>query len=291
MNEVRFLVTGECERGGLAESFQRCFGSTGASFSVARCPAQSFTSSPLTEPPSSRARDTIDKFAISLLEEVHEHPDALVVGVDDLELQNDPLETVAAIRAAISRGMEIRWSSLNARNRVADRMREYCSFHLLVPMVEAYFFGEPEALERAGAVRRSLFDCVSSDPEQFQVEDAEYLAAPETTPESEPNPERRKRSWAKKVALRRLHPKLYLKFLCSPDDPFGAHYRETRGGVEALRMLAWARVISNGDHVQFARALFADIADFLGTPAPFPGAEPEATSRFAQRRDRVLRNI
>ena len=115
------------------------------------------------------------------------------------------------------------------------------------------------------------------------------LAAPETTPESEPNPERRKRSWAKKVALRRLHPKLYLKFLCDPTDTKSRAYVETDGGCRALGTLDWRAVHAVAEHLQFARSMFEDLALGLGVAHPFPGTSHPVTGNLLAAA--VLRNL
>ncbi len=57
-----------------------------------------------------------------------------------------------------------------------QNVRERCSFHLMAPMTEAYFFGEAAALKRAGAMRNpSRFDRQVCDPEAFTVADSRYL--------------------------------------------------------------------------------------------------------------------
>jgi hypothetical protein len=234
--------------------------------------------------------DLVDKFADKLLREVDEHKDALIIGVDDLEF-NAPEPTVNAVCDAVERRLEYRWSSKKARTRAQARLTERCSFHLLAPMPEAYFFGEPAALVRAEADKRpSRFD-IETNVEQFAIGDQEYLSYPEVTPEAEPNKERRKRTWAKGIDERRRHPKLYLKFLCSPDDPFGDVYREGKHGVAALQSLAWAQVAADRTHAMFARALLGDIADYLEVDSPLPGMEHPLTSRRTHRRDPRLRNL
>jgi hypothetical protein len=86
----------------------------------------------------------------------HGTPPDLVIGVDDVELVNaaHPDVVVQVPRDAVRSHVEQTWSGA-ARDRVYARLRDHCSFHLLKPMVEAYFFGEPAALERAGRVSSS----------------------------------------------------------------------------------------------------------------------------------------
>ena len=287
--EVRLVVTGKCERLALGSSLGRVFGAP-TRFVTADGEVHSFSSTTLASP-SSRLLDTIDKFADRLLREVDEHDNALVIGVDDLELDNTAWVTVEAVRAAVQRRLAGRWSGLSARERAAEKLRTRCSFHLTVPLLEAYFFGEAAALQRAGCTAPSLFDPAARDPEDFAVDDPAYLSEPELTPERERNPERRKRTWAKALEQRRRHPKLYLKYLCSPNDSRVNRYHEAEGGRRALELLAWAKVLAKGSMTRFARSLFADVADFLGVASPFRGDEHELTSRHAQRAERTLRNI
>lgn len=291
MSEVRFVVTGDLEREALAESIGRLFTNDSADFVVARGLCHPFTSTPLREKPSQGVLDSVDKFADRLLREVDEHRDAMIVGIDDLELDNDAGRTVRHVREAVKRRMEYFHSSAKPKVRLARRIASRCSFHLMVPMTEAYFFGEPAALVRAEANKRpSLFDG-TCDVEEFLVEDPEYLRYPEVTPETVPNKERRKRSWAKNVDVRRRHPKLYIRFLCSPDDPFGNVYRELRQGATAFKSLAWDQVAHNSAHMKFARAIVADIADFLDVQNPLPGKEHPLTARSASRHMSTLRNL
>ncbi len=98
------------------------------------------------------------------------------------------------------------------------------------------------------------------------MDDPDFSGAPATR---HANPERQQRSWAKPG--RERHPKLYLKFLCDPDDPFGKTYREAVGCKAALELLDWPRVLAHPTHVRFARALVADIADGLGVVSPLLG--------------------
>jgi hypothetical protein len=248
-----------------------------------------FTSSEL--PPDPPAFDParpslVDKLAAALVSAVDPGrsgvPADLAFLVDDLELFNArvPERAVHHVRVAVERHIEARWDSADRRRRSANLVRERCSFHLLSPMVEAYFFGEPAALERAGAKRVAQVDPILRDIEDFVTEDPDFLAPP-----SGKHP-----VWA--TAQRARHPKRYLQFLCDPQGGNPRAYRETKGGHDALCSLDWRAVLGPPSHVRFARALLADLAealDRLEDPAPFPGAPHELTSR--SHRDNVLRNI
>jgi hypothetical protein len=284
--KIRLVVTGDCEEAALHHALQNCF--PDARFDRPHR-VDSFTSTPLRDPPSPGCKDTLDKFTHKLVE-LTDEDDALVIGVDDQELHDNPANLAHALRQSVQRKIEEFASSLPSRERLAQKLRERCSFHLLVPMVEAYFFCDPKALKQGGAIIESRFDSLKHDVEDFVVDDVDYMTAPETTAESEPNKERRKRSWAKAIEVRRRHPKHYLKYLSSPHDPFGSQYKETKHGADALRSLDWTRVLAEQTHVRSVRALLNDIADFLSWP-PFAGNEVQDTSRSAPRRASVLRNL
>jgi hypothetical protein len=186
--------------------------------------------------------------------------ETLVVGVDDLELHHTGrLETVAtALTQSVVRVLE-RWSSSEAkRERLAGAVARRCSFHLLVPMVEAYFFAEAAALTRAGASLPSRFDPFR-DVEDFEVDDPEFGTTD------------------------RRHPKRYVSFLSQ------GQYKETRDGVAALATLDWPTVLVTHAHSQVARALVDDVADFLETDRP-AGRLSLVTARSTHRLRRVLRN-
>jgi hypothetical protein len=204
--------------------------------------------------------DTLDKFALKLIERVDELGDALIIGVDHLELHSAPQRATDVLRSAIARGLATLESSLARHERLRTAVAERCSFHLLVPMVEAYFFGEPEALTRAGAVHTSRFNPQTQDVEAFVVEHPPF-------PEADAR-----------------HPKRYLKFLSD------GGYRETKHGVAALKDLSWPTVLATPTFTQSARALIDDIADFFQLDGPNGQLHPE-TARSTPRRDRVLRNL
>ncbi len=283
---VGLIVTGKCEQKGLCDSLARVFPE--ARFELLDR-VESFTSADVRELPESVVPGTtLDKFAASLVAAVEEEPPDLVVALDDLELINAPHpEQVAgrvrdAVHAHLSRHP---WTSEATREKVTQRVRARCSFHLLAPMVEAYFFAEPEALVRAGASRPSRVDAAAIDLEAFVTDDPDYLGHPPVPHKQSP----KRKSWAIPLSERSRHPKHYLRFLCDPANPYTDRYVETKGGAEALRELDWSRVFAHRERVRLARSLFEDIADRLGVPHPFPGEGHPATSDFKSAR--VLRNL
>src|SRR5262249_22725758 len=134
-----------------------------------------------------------------------------VFGIDDLELPNreHPDQVIHAFRSALTAELESRRPTVNAPafDKLVGRLKEYCSFHLFVPMTEAYFYADPAALEAIGCTRQPVLD-PNADVELFSTNDADYLAAP-----TQPLP-----SWAIDPSSRPHHPKRYLQFLLNPNS-------------------------------------------------------------------------
>jgi hypothetical protein len=284
---VGLIVTGQCEERGLCDSLERVF--QGTRFEVLRR-VESFTSADVREMPVSPAPSTLQNFASRIVADIAEvdDPPELLLAIDDLELVNAPHPELVADRvrnAVLTHLQRHDWTSQAAREKAARLVRERCSFHLLAPMVESYFFAEPEALVRAGAGRPSRVDAKVIDLEEFVTDDPDYLGHPVVPNKQSP----KQKSWAIPLPERARHPKHYLRFLCDPNDPHTRRYVETKGGAEALRKLDWAHVFARAEHVRLARSLFEDIADRLGVLHPFPGEGHPATADF--KNARVLRNL
>jgi hypothetical protein len=286
MKKVVLIVTGECERRGLAASLQRYFPS--ARFEQPQL-RDSFTSArlKLTDLPGGPRPRQVDRLAAAMVAvtdpgRTGERPD-LVIAVDDVELPNlDQVDVVVSqLREAVRHHLAIYpWASDRRREQVTQRLREHCSFHLLCPMVEAYFYGEPAALTRAGAQIPSSVDGRALDVEDFITHDPPFLEVPD-----------REKYWAKPD--RQRHPKHYLQYLCDPvgdeQNPSPSRYRETHGGVKALRELDWSGALSQEAHARLARSLFTDLAEALEVDNPLPGTCHPETSNPGP--EAVLRNL
>lgn len=61
-------------------------------------------------------------------------------------------------------------AATHREHRHVQELSRRCSFHLLCPMLESYFFGEPAALARAGAARPALLSA-SRHLEAFESAD------------------------------------------------------------------------------------------------------------------------
>lgn len=280
MKSVTLFVTGRLEEGALADSLRQVFG--GVELTTHKL--EGFTSNRLPrERSTDEKRRYADAIAGRLVGEAFPgrtgKPPDLVIAVDDLELANqDQPEVVVEHLAGAVRDHVERHFQAGARDRAYETVRRRCSFHLLCPMVEAYFFGEPAALTRAGAVRPSLFAEATTDVEAFDVDDAAFLAPPDVDD---------KHDWRR--SDRRKHPKRYLKFLSDADANGDSKYAETHGGADALRTLAWSGVLRHQDRARFARSLFEDLAEGLGRSSPYPGDVAEVT--WCRGRSGILRNV
>lgn len=269
MTTVALIVTGQCEQG-LGHLLRRVF--PGVTFEV-RPVRDGFTSAELKAEPevSPPARPTnLQKLAALLVAEVEpgrrEAPADFVVLVDDLEPHNaaHPERAVAHVRTAVQHHIANHpWPSERSRVSAAERVRARCSFHLLVPMVEAYFFGDalhPEkpgltcALDRAGARTASSFDAETHDVEAFVASDPPFVDPPTVGKHDLP-------AWARHGRDR--HPKHYLQYLCDPEGAQARPYIESKAGRRALERLEVARVLARSEHARFFRSLIVDLADAL----------------------------
>ncbi len=159
---VALLPTGRTEWHGLAIALQRLFRAhefyalpEPTVFHSMRGPFNGFTSSTLTE---RHEREYLPESALELVglaarealgDGAHREAADDVVVIDDLELANrhQPDRAVRVFRRAVEHHLE---GLQGTRKRTETALRERVSFHLVVPMIEAWFFGDPQALRRAG---------------------------------------------------------------------------------------------------------------------------------------------
>jgi hypothetical protein len=295
LTKVAILVTGDLERVALAPSLRAMF--PDVEFTTHK--VNSITSTTVGSPPSSRAlREGAPAYElirrlwkmVTVPVNQGERPADFAVAVDDVELFNllphgSPAAVVELVRKAPAAFLCEQFSDDRARTRHADTLRQQCSFHLLCPMVEAYFFGEPAALLRAGVPTSRAPQLRAGDLEDFTVNDPAF-AAP-TAP-----------AWQQQRARRvsgglnpDKHPKDYLDFL---RDPTELTYSETTDGVRALETLAWPRIGASDTEVTLLRSLFEDLSDALGVVNPLgPGVTHSATwpARLVNRNALSLRNL
>jgi hypothetical protein len=276
MPSIGLITTGECEHRALGASLLRVFEGVGLEIvQPFERPVPSITSNYLGYPGPTSGGTHVDKLIGSIMATLEGRgaPD-FVLAVDDLELANiaTPHHVTQLVADAFRRCL-----GDTPTHTALARVRERCSFHLLCPMLEAYFFGEPAALQRAGATRPASLD-PSHHLEDFLAVDPTFLG---------PADGRREHPWRRPDRDR--HPKRYLSFLVDPDDDELTAYKESRDGVRALATLDWAQVFRfQPPGITFAYSLFDDLADALGVPNPFRGTCHSLTTR---RPAGTLRNV
>ena len=161
-----------------------------------------------------------------------------------------------------------------------DKLKSQTSFHLLSPLLEAYFFGDPNAVQAMGISSDAPKLKADNDLEHFETDDAEYLeAVSELSGKGALSAEQ----WYPR------HPKEYCKYLLDPRAPFDPKtkiYKETNQGVNALKTLDAQTVLAAETHQQFLRAFINDLATAVGQET-IAGEEHPLTSGPGE----VLRNI
>lgn len=210
-------------------------------------------------------------------------PADLVIVIDDVELGNLGQETIIATHFRIAVEEELRKYNTATETRYRNIIREKCSFHLLKPMVEAYLFGDPNALRIAG-VPTGINHCLvhPSDVEQFQTYDTEWLPAcyAENVKKQQNTP------WWR----HEYHPKHYIEHLTERGQVF---YEETHHGKNALMQLNWNKVPKCQPDTPIIRSLFEDISDWFGIQNPISGATHPAfyPTKAVNRESLLLRNM
>ena len=229
MPSFGLITTGECERRALGASLLRVF--EGAGLEIVqpfRRPVPSITSNYLGYPGPTSGGTHVDKLIDSIMATLEGRgaPD-FVLAIDDLELPN--IATAHHVTQLVADAFRRKLGNTPTHSQLA-RLRERCSFHLLCPMLETYFFGEPAALQRAGATRSAILD-PECHLETFHAGDPAFVDPCDV----------REHPWRRPDRGR--HPKRYLSFLVDPEDDGRAVYKESRDGVRALATLDWAQVV------------------------------------------------
>lgn len=276
MSRVVLITTGSMEELAFPRSLARLFPEHQF---IALPRMDSFTSATL--PPNyaqlreKRSRLNIEKFATKMVGQIaggrRDDPRAdFVIGIEDMELCNAaaPEHITGALRDAVDHSLA-NWGDAPTRKRLGDQVRSRCSFHLMTPMTEAYFFADPAALARATAPAPDhpcQFDPSTCDVEAFHVDDPAYVDAPLV-----PKQQRERHDW--RCEDRQGHPKRYVAYLTDPRLDGKARYAETTHGRDALADLDWPAIV-RGDRspavARFARSLLADLVDMLGPSASCP---------------------
>ena len=269
-------------------------------------PYPGFTSAPLTsaqlDTPPESARELVSRAAQEALGDRRHAAADLVFIIDDVELPNmAQLDRVVAVMRRAVEGHLSELERVGHHGRTAAVLREKVSFHLIAPMVEAWFFADDCALAAAGVPAGTAvhFD-TATDPEAFVTSDPAYLHATEADcPEWAATPTRRQKKLRPKwlgSQPREQHPKGYLQWLCrAPGERNCTGYSETDGGNQALGNLSWPAVGKRHPaHFALLRALVEDLVDGLASDPMFDVGSPHGnppTTRSGAPREALLRNI
>lgn len=304
---VAILPTGETEWIGLSQAFLRLFPEHDFYCLPPKAVKESngtfngFTSNALSETheqnPPEAAVELIEQAAQAGLRDKRRLPADLVLIVDDLELNNahQPERVVSVMRRAVEKHLE-GLREKHIRDQTRECLRAKVSFHLIAPLIEAWFFADPKALQKAGVPDgKAVFFGTEVDPESFKTTDGAYLKATEADCPclDRKRPKKTRPKWLGNIR-RDFHPKAYLQWLCL--DPLAktcTSYSETKSGGPALAGLSWEVLLKRPPaHFAFLRALIDDLEE--GLEAIVPGSSrqvAELTRRLPRQTGLVLRNI
>ncbi len=286
MTRVALIVTGRLEQTGLPIALGRLF----PDVEFVSEYYEGFTSNRLSAapPPAQRPAGIMtnpEKIATAMMLALDPGRNGIsadfAFALEDLELANDdqPERVVDVFREAVRSRLPHLYDTALRQNRRVKHVPLRCSFHLLRPMAEAYLFGDPGALQRAG-VKREPSLLAGRDLEEFHTDDPDYRAVIEVSRQGSTS--------------RLHHPKWYLRWLCDPaGEPRARAYRETEEGVAAIQKLDWNRVLGQPGQCPFLRSLVVDLANALDLSLPFPDSpcHPLAARHNFERRNPILRNI
>jgi hypothetical protein len=247
---VDLIVTGKLEAKALGPALQRWVGRAGMAISIGETVQVRSMTNQRVAGGGLWSKGLLGKAdealrAMLALLEAHDAPE-LVLLVDDLEVANagnvDMVREV--LRAEVARR--------DLSDAEAVMLRSRASVHFAVPMIEAWFFPDRQALGAAGSQHGHGAWDPTSDAEAFVVDDRSYLAWHVGI-----------RDYARAPAgLVERHPKRYLDYLCRP-----RRYREIenarwRGasGQAALAGIDWNVVPQGEPQMAHLRGLLDDLA-------------------------------
>jgi hypothetical protein len=290
---VQLIVTGDLEQLALVNALSSVFPQAGSGARVDWRPAIK-----IEEPAKSRLRpihqvDAPNGLMMKLAESLRTvnlpnppgrpPPDLLLV-IGDVELNNlyNERSLIEHLQAAVPLMLTKR--SPREQASLTAALRDRCSYHLFRPMMEATFFGDPDALRRAGVGAAERPRRTQPDVEEFESDDPVWL--PRCATEN-----------ARKAAMghdwwrHERHAKEYLIHLANRPGCLG--YNERKRGADALSRLNFSAVV-NTQPSPYLRALFDDLADWLGVPNPLGPTDPalpRPPTALCADPGRLLRNI
>lgn len=271
---IKLIVTGDSEKVSLHQSLKSCFPTHTVNgdlviWDVPR-KVHGATSSRLVQglAPSTPMKDMVNAMFSEILagKKPNGSPPDFVIVIDDVELGNVGREHVVVdsfLTAVNAKLVQLQGLHSAAQfNSIQNRIRTCCSFHLLCPMVEAYFFSAPNTLTHGGVA-------AAINPRLVHPTDVEQFDA---SPDPDP-------AWqatcisknATQIALMpwwrtERHPKHYLTHLLSVSK--APAYHETTLGASMIEATHWPTVAKNQTDSPIISALLEDIWDWYGIFPP-----------------------
>jgi hypothetical protein len=200
-----------------------------------------------------------------------EEPFDLAVIVEDLEIANVDNEIVVRdhVRQSARRVLAALPQKLSVR--VAATLRTKVSFHLAVPMIESWFFGDLDGL-KTEVPRVHWPPSLGSGPDHERFRTADPAYAVDDGLRCPNRAGRWKVPWL--IERREEHPNAYLAWLLrDATHAKCTSYMEAHEGVRLLSGLSWTAVLGHPEAYPFARALVRDLETTLGlSTAPGGGA-------------------
>jgi hypothetical protein len=298
---IKLIVTGDSEKLSLHKSLQKHFPihTANGDLVVWDSPrkADGVTNFRVQAgPPSSSMTKLVNVMFVEVLASRQPNgtrPD-LVIVIDDVELGNVGRENFVV--QAFQRAVGAKLTELQGMHSAAEfndiqtRIQSCCSFHMLSPMVEAYFFADSMTLTSCGVAAGNQPVLVHpTDVEQF---DASHDLHPQWQSACQIKNLQQKsiNAWWKTER----HPKRYLTHLLSVSA--APAYHETTLGASMIEATNWSTVAKTPTDSPIISALLVDIWDWFGQAPPagqFQGASSTTTYQVKTTRpiQRVLRNI
>ena len=300
---IKLIVTGDSEKAALHRSLAQCFPTHTASgdsvvWDTPRAVkgVTSYRLNPAASPSTPMKNLVEAMFAEALnSKQPKGTPPDLVIVVDDVELGNAGQEgvIVQAFQTAVKDKLNAlqQQQSASKFSRIQARIQTACSFHLLCPMVESYFFADSATLA-VGGVPTSVSPQLGhpTNVEQFNASsdkhpDWQALCQSENS---------RQHSLANLWWQTERHPKRYLSHLL--DISGVGDYFETTLGAQMIEAVNWNRVAKTSTDSPIISALLEDIWSWFAQTPPLGdcvGQSSPATYQVRTLRptQKLLRNI
>ncbi|MBF0428779.1 MAG: hypothetical protein HQL94_07635, partial [Magnetococcales bacterium] len=236
---IKLIVTGDMEKGAICDSLKRFFPGMRNDQKVIWDSSKIGGVTTHRLEPAKKLYDPMKRLVKAMIAEAMigktGRPADLVVVLDDVELNNLGQESVVA--QVLKNAVEDELAQRNSAIRTV--LRDKCSFYLFKPMVEAYLFGDANALKIAGVQAPHNPRLVHpTDVEQFETNDPAYLILCQQVKLNAP--------WWREEC----HAKHYLEHLTK------GSYKETDHGKEALKEINWKNVPKCHSDMPIIRPLF-----------------------------------